>query len=200
MDTEKATQELAIIRQLMERPVRLSTLSGAAGFFAGLCALGGVVADASLWQTFPAQGALITCLVWGTVFVVASAGVLAISHWRERREGLPFWNTARRRVARSCIPPYLAAGGLTAAVLILWLRGEQDLWGLIPAIWMICYGQACWNVGEFSLTELRVMGGAFILSAVAAMFLQDYPYPVMAVTFGGYHLVYGVVVWIRHGG
>ena len=163
--------------------------------------LGGVLADATLWPLFPpAQAALVICAVWATVFVVASAGVLVLTRLRERREGLPFWTTARRRVMRSCIPPYLAAGGLTLAILIRWYMGQEGLWALIPPIWMICYGQACWNVGEFSLTELRVLGAAFILSAAVAVFLPEWPYAVMGVTFGGYHLVYGVVVWIRHGG
>ena len=122
MDTQKATQELGIIRELMERPVRLSTLSGAAGLFAGVCALGGVWADATLWRLFPpAQAALVTCAVWATVFVVASAGVLVLTRLRERREGLPFWTTARRRVmparasTRSRASPARAAGSASTA-------------------------------------------------------------------------------------
>ena len=41
---------------------------------------------------------------------------------------------------------------------------------------------------------------AFILSAVVAVFLPEWPYATLGVTFGGYHIVYGIVVWIRHGG
>ena len=44
------------------------------------------------------------------------------------------------------------------------------------------------------------MAVAFMASAVAAVFFPGYPYLILGVTFGGYHLVYGVVVWIRHGG
>ena len=71
---------------------------------------------------------------------------------------------------------------------------------MIPPLWMACYGLACWQVSEFGPGELRVMGVAFMASSVIAVFLPEYPYLILGLTFGGYHIVYGMVVWIRHGG
>jgi hypothetical protein len=66
---------------------------------------------------------------------------------------------------------------------------------------MLFYGVACWQVGGFSLGEIRIMGAAFILAGiVSAGWLQPYPYWALGFTFGGFHIVYGIVVWIRHGG
>jgi hypothetical protein len=66
-------------------------------------------------------------------------------------------------------------------------------------------------VGEFSVVEMRVMGAAFVLAGLAtAAFCQfrvpfdlcyNYaPYWTLGITFGGFHIIYGLVVRIRHGG
>ena len=72
---------------------------------------------------------------------------------------------------------------------------------LIPAVWMLFYGVALWEVGQFSPIEVRLLGACFIAGGlVTAALCQWHPYWAMGVTFGGFHVVYGVVVWIRHGG
>jgi hypothetical protein len=201
MDTQRASRELAVIRELMERPVRYSTMSGAAGVFAGATALVGVWADDFVWRSLPLrQAMLMEVVVWGAVFLVALAGAIVLTRLRERKMGLPFWTYARKRVLRSIAPPFLAFLGLTLAILARWYMGLDDFWGMIPPIWMACYGLACCQVSEFSLGELRVLGAAFILSAVVAVFLPEQPYATLGITFGGYHIIYGVVVWVRHGG
>jgi hypothetical protein len=43
------------------------------------------------------------------------------------------------------------------------------------------------------------MGAAFIVSAAVAVFFPEDHYRVLMITFGGYHLVYALVVRIRHG-
>ncbi|KPK84728.1 MAG: hypothetical protein AMJ81_04865, partial [Phycisphaerae bacterium SM23_33] len=66
---------------------------------------------------------------------------------------------------------------------------------------MLFYGVALWQVGEFSVREARVLGAAFILAGLAAgAFLQPYPYLTLGVSFGGFHIAYGAVVWMRYGG
>lgn len=215
MDPSKAAEELKIIRQLMERPVRYSTQSGASGIVAGLAALGGCAADAFISGALPPRQAFWANLwVWSGVFLVAFVGVAALTHLRERRQGMPFWNAGKRRILMTILPPFLCGVGLTLAIAMRWYYGiGPNLWGLIPAIWMCFYGVACWQVGEFSIVELRVMGAAFVLSGVAAASLAPAEliaalggdvtkeaYWTLAATFGGYHIVYGAVVWVRHGG
>ncbi len=81
---------------------------------------------------------------------------------------------------------------------------------LIPAIWMTFYGVALWQIGEFAVGELRVLGTAFILAGLIAAALFQHTilgmaadatsYWTLGITFGGFHIVYGTIVWIRHGG
>lgn len=205
MDTDRAISELKVIRQLMERPVRYSTMSGLAGIVAGTAALIGLVCDwhISWYYWNRARSAMWANLaVWAGVFALAFAGVVLLTRLRERRRGMPFWSPAKLRILLTILPPFVAGVGLTGAIMLRWYAGiGPNQWGLIPGIWMLFYGVACWEVGGFSLREIRVMGGAFILAGlVAATLYQFAPYWSLGVTFGGFHIVYGIVVWIRHGG
>jgi len=216
MDAHKATEELKVIRQLMERPIRFSTMSGLAAIQAGLWALLGVAGD---WWVFrhcsSFNSALILGMgVWAAVFVLAFAGAVLLTRRREIAQGMPFWSPVKRRILSTILPPFIAAIGLTLAICAYSLYAgaagcktkavldwtlAQGL--LIPAIWMLFYGVTLWQLGQFSPAEVKVLGGAFIAAGLAAAGLwQGYPCLAMGATFGAFHIIYGVVVWIRHGG
>ncbi len=212
MDTDRACEELRVIRALMERPVRYSTMSGLAGIVAGCVALAGLGAD---WLVCcrhgPDSGAMwLNFAIWLVVLGLAVAGVLGLTRFRELRRGMPFWSPIKRKILLTICPPFVAGAGLSVAIIARAYAGlGTEQLGLIPAIWMGCYGLACWQVGEHSIRELRVLGVAFILAAVASAAAFQLPagqgqvmspYWTLGVTFGGFHIVYGIVVWARHGG
>ncbi len=228
MDAEKAAAELKAIRQLMERPIRYSTQSGLSGIIAGLAALFGCLLDwrvSELYAADPLKATRINMCVWGGVFLVAFGGVTLLTRLREIRNQMPFWSSVKKRILLTILPPFVAGAGLTVAIGYRWYIGEgPNMWGLIPAIWMLFYGVACWQVGELSIREIRVMGAAFILAGLvtAAFFHYDIPglttplgganglylglaegsgpYVTLGTTFGGFHIIYGVIVWKRYGG
>ena len=216
MDANKAAEELTVIRQLMERPIRFSTMSGLAAIQAGLWAVAGLVGDwLVLSRCSDGNTALMLSVgVWAAVFVLACIGVIVLTRRRERQEGMPFWSPVKRRILSTILPPFIAAMGLTAAICVrFFLAGSQadaPMWQwdwslaqgyLIPAIWMLFYGVTLWQLGQFSPVEVRVLGAAFIAAGLAtALLWQWQPYWTMGITFGGFHIVYGIVVWIRHGG
>ena len=205
MDADRAAEELKVIRQLMERPIRYSTASGLSGIVAGCAALAGVAADwycsRRLWHD-PPIAMWINMAAWAGVFVVAFAGVTILTRLRERAHGMPFWSRVKRRILLTILPPFLAGAGLTAAIVYRWYFGlGPNQWGLIPAIWMLFYGVALWQVGEFSVPEVRILGAAFLAAGlVTAPFCQNHPYWALGVTFGGFHILYGIIIWSRHGG
>ncbi len=211
MDAERASEELKVIRQLMERPVRYSTQSGLSGILAGLAALGGVAADWSISRRLQPKAAFwVNLAVWAGVFVVAFTAVTALTRLRERRRGMPFWSPVKMRILRTILPPFAAGVGLTLIIAFRWyLRKPPNEWGLIPAIWMLFYGVALWQLGEFSVREIRALGVAFLVAGLAAAIVQhaipgmadgSALYLMVGVTFGGFHLCYGVIVWMRYGG
>ena len=206
MDSNRAAQELAVIRELMERPIRYSTQSGLSGIWAGCMALLGCFADWSISERFaerdPHRAFWLNMGVWAGVFVLAFLGSTVLTRMRERRQDMPFWSSVKRRILLTILPPFAAGVGLTLVIAGRWYTSTgPDSWGLIPAIWMLFYGVALWQLGEFSHVELRVLGVAFIAAGlVAAAFLQIRPYMALGVTFGGFHIAYGAIVWARHGG
>ena len=206
MDTDRAAGELKVIRQLMERPIRYSTMSGLSGILAGCAALAGLAADWHFWWRLePADALMVNMFVWGGVFMTALAATLILTRLRERRQGMPFWSPIKRRIALTILPPFIAAIGLTFAIACRYLHigGTDSIYQgyLIPAVWMLFYGVALWQLGAFSPIEVRLLGAAFIAAGlVTAAFGQWYPYWAMGITFGGFHIIYGVIVWIRHGG
>lgn len=221
MDTQRAAEELKVIRQLMERPVRYSTQSGLAGIIAGLAAVAGLCVDLYNWSHSETHQEAMerNMLVWAGVLVVAVAGVLVLTRIRERRQSMPLWSPIKARIARTVLPPCLAGIALTFATVHFFLQtGHIEQGYLIPTIWMVFYGLACWQLGEFSVREVRWLGAAFLLAGVVTAFVfQGYPgllanislfglpgflfpYIALGVSFGGFHILYGIVVCIRHGG
>ncbi len=205
MNANKAAQELKVIRQLMERPVRYSTMSGLSGILAGLAAFGGLAADWAIsgaWQDKPHTAMKINVLVWAGVLAVAFAGTVICTRLRELRQNMPFWSGVKKRILLTILPPFVAGVGLTLIVVYRWHVGwEPNEWGLIPPIWMLFYGLALWQVGLLSPVEVRLLGAAFLACGLAAaLWFQPHPYWSLGVTFGGFHIVYGLAVWVRHGG
>ncbi len=212
MNADKAAENLAAIRQLMERPIRYSTMSGLSGIFAGFAALVGVAVDRHVYIHYPVHQAIwINIFVWAGVFVAAFTCSAVLTYIRERRQGMPFWSPIKRRILMTILTPFICGVGLTAAIMCRRYIGDgPNQWGLIPAICMTFYGVALWQVGSFSIGELRVMAVAFILAGLVSGCFFQYTIPglkegtapswALGITFGGFHIIYGLVVWIRHGG
>jgi hypothetical protein len=141
-------------------------------------------------------------LVWAGVFVTALLAAAGLTRLREIRQGMPLWSKIKERILLTILPPFVAGVGLTAILLGSQVGGPMaGQWGLIPAIWMAFYGLALWQLGEFSPLEVRLLGAAFLAgSLLSAAWGQQSPYWSLGLTFGGLHIVYGVIVRIRHGG
>ena len=203
MDPDRAAEELKVLRQLMERPIRFSTMSGLSGVLAGAAALAGCAANGYFSGHYSGRGALgAHMLIWAGVFLTALVATVVLTRLREIRKGMPLWSKIKGRILLIILPMFVAAAGLTG-ILVARELGQPgpEQWGLIPAIWMVLYGLALWQLGEFSPLEVRLLGTAFLAGGlVAAALGQQSPYWSLGVAFGGLHIVYGVVVWIRHGG
>ena len=215
MDADKAAENLTVIRQLMERPIRYSTMSGLSGILAGCAALGGVAADAWVSHNLPREDAFwINLLIWAGVFLTAFTSSAVLTYIRERKQGMPFWSPIKRRILMTILPPFVAGIGLTFGLVVSIFHPLQfsvaSGLGLFPSIWMLFYGVTLWQIGTFSVGELRAMGIAFILAGLITAWHFQYMIPgmeprattywTMGITFGGFHIVYGIIVWIRHGG
>lgn len=212
MDTQRAAEELKVIRQLMERPVRYSTMSGLSGILAGCVTLVGLITDSLICRYFNSGTAMcINMVVWACVFLAALGGTLGLTRLREVRQGMPFWSPIKRKILLTILPAFVAGAGITFAIVYRWsIQDGPNEFGLVAPLWMLFYGVACWQVGELSIPEIRILGAAFVLfGLLCATFFQsnlfgmlrgDAPYLTLGVSFGGFHILYGLWVWRKYGG
>ncbi len=76
-----------------------------------------------------------------------------------------------------------------------------DLYDVMPAVWLLCYGTAFVSSGAFSIPTIPVMDIAFMLLGAAAIWV---PLPIgntlLGAGFGGLHIAFGFVIARRYGG
>lgn len=214
----EAAEHLRVIRRFIERPVRMTTRSGLAAIVAGLLAIvgTGVTWLVMLSPTAEREGSgeplpdmleplpdlleplLMAAVVWLAVFVLAAAANVLIVRHRARLRGHSWWRREQLQTAMAILPGFfLAAVGTVVAANVHV--------PMVPFVWMIGYGMALWAVGVLSIAEVRALGAGFLICGWLGVFLMEHismgtSLAMLAVTFGGFHLVYGVIVRRRHGG
>lgn len=133
--------------------------------------------------------------VWAAEAVIAAGiGTWAIER-KARHVGLPLLSGTGRKVLLGFTPPALAAIVLTAA---LWQAGATRL---IPGAWLLLYGVAVVAAGTFSVRVVPLMGMCFMVMGTLALLLApDAGNALMALGFGGLHVVFGAIIARGHGG
>ena len=191
----EAEEHLRVIRQAMERSTRHSTLSGLSGVVVGLIALAGCALTRIV-----ARDAYLFVGLWSLVFLLSLAADYVFTKRRAARVG----KTARSPLGRHLIRA-AAPGFLTALVLSLFYFNYPGLiGGYLYGFWMLCYAVSLLSVGMFSVREVSVLGWAFLAAgAVTVLLPQDVSVQgsalMMALTFGGFHICYGVWMGRKYG-
>ncbi len=186
---ERAAADLQFIRGTMERSATFTAVPGRGGMAMGVLALGAAAAtpfvdERDAWLA-----------VWVATALVAMA-IGAISMQRKSaREGVALLAGPGRRFLL-CLGPSLLAGALLTAGLAR--AGQFDL---LPGVWLLCYGAGVVAAGAFSPPIVPATGAVFLgLGAFALAAPAGWGDALMAVGFGGVHLVSGFLVARRHGG
>jgi len=186
---ERAAADLVYIRDAIERSGSFTAVPGRGGMAMGLVAL---VAASSAHLVAGPEAWL---AIWGAAVLVAvTIGVLTMRE-KAAREGVPLLAGPGRRFLL-CLGPSLLAGALLTAGLAR--AGQLEL---LPAVWLLCYGAGVVSAGAFSIPIVPATGGAFIvLGALAIVAPAAWGDALLALGFGGIHLVSGSLVARRHGG
>ena len=118
-----------------------------------------------------------------------------LSLWLKARSiDEPVFEGAGRKFLLSFVPPILAGALISYAV-------SHALPAFVPGIWLILYGTAVVGAGTFSVKVVPVMGFCFMLAGAAALFLPLAAGNLMlAVGFGGFHIIFGLIIAKRFGG
>jgi hypothetical protein len=113
---------------------------------------------------------------------------------KSQKLGTPLLSGPARKFALGFFPPLLAGAILT---IVLYRHGLTQF---LPGSWGVLYGAAVVSGGALSVSIVPVMGACFMLSGVAALFVPAWGNWMMAASFGGLHILFGILIARRHGG
>lgn len=195
---EDAAEQLRVIRSMMERATIFRALSGETALIGGAAALGAAWISEGYhgweWAAWWIGGLLLVL-----AFNIYQILRVAASHQR------PFWSAGLKLALRGALPSIVAGGFLG----LLFVRsGEPGGDKLAACLWILHYGLALLAIREFAPKSMVWLGWAFVISGVAALagatnvgagFLAHLIYSLnasglMAIAFGGFHLVYGAII------
>jgi MFS family permease len=200
----RAVDDLAFIRQTMARSGAFTAVPGW-----GMVGMG-VVAILGSWLASTPSSLDGWIYAWlGVALLGCSVGVVG-SLIKAKRQRLPLWNSHGRRFVMSFLPAILAGCVITEMLYESMLLG-QDLRTLMPAQWLLLYGVGVMSAGVFSIRLVPLMGLVFMLYGIVVFYV---PVPLDQVLFGGYrvidallalgfgglHILFGLLIALRHGG
>jgi hypothetical protein len=185
----RAMDNLAFIRSTMEYAGTFTAVSGWGMVVVGVLAVGAAILAEQ--QT--------TIERWLDVWLTAGVSALVIQLWamlaKARGSGVPLLSGPGRKFVLAVSPPILAG-----AVLTIILHGARFN-NVLPGMWLLLYGAAVIAGGAFSVEIVPVMGFCFMLSGVLSLFTplvwNDW---ILAASFGGLHIAFGIPIARRYGG
>jgi hypothetical protein len=210
--TKQQLDALKDIKLMMERSSRFISLSGLSGVAAGVCALIGAyfaygiispnrVDDVTKTKDIyeHARPETLVGFMGSSLFMIAivtfvAAFVLAFTFtWlRSRKNNVPIWGVASRRLMWSvCVP--MVAGGIYLLKLI-----EHGAYGLIAPGCLVFYGLALLNASKYTLGEIKYLGYIQIALGLISCWFIGYGLYFWAAGFGLMHIIYGTVMWAKY--
>lgn len=204
MDKQNYLDDLKEIKDIMQRSSRFISLSGLSGVFVGIIAL---IAAYLAYKTVYAeqdylgyriailtQESLTTILIIAIVTLSLSIGIAVLfTVNKARKTNQKLWDKQSKRFLINLFIP-LFAGGILCLILLL-----HGFIALVAPLSLIFYGLALLNASKYTLAELRSLGiSEIILGLFAAQFI-GYGLLFWSVGFGILHIIYGIIMHIRHG-
>lgn len=186
---DTALDNLRYIRRTMERAGSFTAVPGVGGVLMGATALvaawiAGSQVDSPHWLA-----------VWITEAVLALLiGIVAASR-KAASAKMPLFSAPGRKFVTAFVPS-MAAGALLTLVLF-----QAGTFSLLPGIWMLLYGAGVISGGGASVRIVPIMGACFmVVGAVAVLTPASWGNPLLALGFGGLHVVFGLAISVKYGG
>lgn len=185
----RAMDNLAFIRDTMERAGAFTAVSGWGMVIVGVAAL----TAAAIAARQPTEVAWLN--TWLAAALLAPVIMIAAIIRKARAARLPLMSGAGRKFLLSFSPPMVVGALLT---IQLYNLGMYDV---LPGLWLLTYGTAVVTGGAFSVRVVPVMGFCFMIAGAIALFTPPATNDIlMAAAFGGLHIVFGIPIARRHGG
>ncbi len=196
----EAEEHLRVIRQAMERSTKHSTLSGLSGVIVGLLALAGCALTQTVVKDAPSPDWKYMFVgVWAAVLILALVTDYVLTKRRAARVGKRAFSPLGRHLTRAAAPGFISG----VALCLFYVLHPGQIGAYLYGIWMLCYAVSLLAVGMFSIREVSILGWAFLAAGATTLLLPgDFfltPRIMMAVTFGGFHIVYGIWMGNKYG-
>jgi hypothetical protein len=180
---------LRFIRETMERAGTFTALSGWGQVVIGVTAIGAAILasltpDPSTWMG-----------VWLAEACIAAAISIASMTIKSQAANMPVFSGPIRKLVLSFAPPIAAGSVLTLAM------HATGSFALVPGMWMLLYGAGVISAGTYSVRIVPFMGGAFMVAGVVALVAPaSWSTAMLIASFGGLHVLFGILIARRHGG
>jgi len=210
MDHDEAQARMQEIQRIMERATLWTILPGMAAVIGGLIVIVGCVVSflvfrsvenatyspidfaAMLELSINAQYAF--CVMW---FLIGVGGIVVEVHLAQKhakRQGISPTGRSAKLAFFSLTPSVVVAMVMTVKFLMPAEPLAREVQYIVP-VWMMLYGTGVYTAGLFSIRAPRVLGLAFISAGIVSLlFLQQYGVITAAVSFGLFHILFGLYV------
>ncbi len=185
----RAMDNLRYIRETMERASSFTAVPGWGGVLVGVTALVAAaiatrVRDVHEWM-----------YVWACELPLALCiGGLTMKR-KARAAQLKLLSGPGRKFTLSLAPPLLAGAILSVAL------AHAEALDILPGLWLLLYGTGVMTGGAHSVKVVPVMGVNFMALGTFALFAPiGWGNFLMALGFGGLHIIFGIIIARRHGG
>jgi len=184
-----AIDNLRYIRQTIERAGSFTAVPGIGGMLMGSTAL------AAAWVADRQPSHARWLMVWLIEAVVALLIGIGAAAIKARRVKLPLLSGPGRKFVAGFAPAMVAGAVLTA---VMFGAGSN---GLLPGLWLLLYGAAVVSGGGASVRIVPLMGACFMTVGAAALVAPAAAADgLLAVGFGGLHIIFGTIIAVKYGG
>lgn len=184
----QAENQIKYIRDVMSRATTFTAVPGKGMILMGIVAL--IAASIALLSTGTTW-----LFAWlGAVLIAPVVGFVALFRKARRTK-----TSLRSGVGQKFIVSFSSC--LLVGLILSVGLWRADQWVMLPGIWMLMYGVGTVTGGALSIRIIPMMGVLFILAGGVALFVPLFwGNLLMAVSFGGFHLVFGVIIARYYGG
>ncbi len=190
-NAHEAEENLKMIRDLMERSTRFSTFSGLSGVIAGLVSIIGCFVTQAMGKID--ERPIEFLITWTLVILLAVGADYLLTKRRSHRVGKQVLSRLGRQMVIAATP-----GLGSGALLTIYFMNHKMLENIFP-VWMLCYGIAVCATGIFSQREVTLLGCVFLIAGAFSLLLPVSGLLMMAITFGGFHIVYAILMSRKEG-
>jgi hypothetical protein len=180
---------LRFIRETMEAAGTFTALSGWGQVVIGLTAIAAAIiatqaSTPSAWLS-----------IWLAEACVAAGISIASMTIKSHAANMPVFTSQMRKLVLSLSPAIAAGAVLTVAL------HQVGAIATIPGMWMLLYGAAVIAAGTYSVSIVPFMGAAFmILGVITLIAPAAWSAGLLMASFGGLHILFGILIARRHGG